>query len=535
MIIYPPIIADTIPAFTNEKIIIPFQENQAVAHQQITGFRLIIKDYQSSKIEATLSVNKDETFFINNEIIFTSDPEKGFATVNPDEYWIPTMSQYYKFQLAYDDGTDYFAYSSASIGRCIGKAPDIRIETPIKDEKPIEDYYYSYQGKCTTLMTEPVYSYRFILTINNTIMQDTGEILNNVNDDTIDNDNNERITNNSFKVKYEISSTDEANLEYSITTINGYKASALVVVNTNTIGDEDLGFKLNISQDDDKAKNNGYVQIKLEKTQDSEISTGWYIIERTELNNKWDELIQFKIENTEFLYEFIWADCSVEQGVKYQYAVRTYDSENNIYGNRHISDAITVDFEDSYLTDNERQLNIKYNPKIASFKSTILEQKMDTIGSKYPFFFRNGIVDYKEFPISGLLSYLTDENEAFMEINSKESNPDNKIYSTQLTGENIAIERKFKLEALNWLNNGKPKLFRSPTEGNYVVRLMNVSLSPNDTLGRMLHTFSATAYEVGENEVEELIKNSIISFKDGGISKPSSILGLFVLGLDVLD
>jgi hypothetical protein len=32
---------------------------------------------------------------------------------------------------------------------------------------------------------------------------------------------------------------------------------------------------------------------------------------------------------------------------------------------------------------------------------------------------------------------------------------------------------------MNWLNNGKPKLFRSPSEGNYIVRLMSVSLTPN--------------------------------------------------------
>jgi len=68
-----------------------------------------------------------------------------------------------------------------------------------------------------------------------------------------------------------------------------------------------------------------------------------------------------------------------------------------------------------------------------------------------------------------------------------------------LVGENIAAERVFKLTVLEWLNNGKPKLFRSPTEGNYIVRLMNTSLSPNDTLGRMLHTFSSTAYEIAEN------------------------------------
>jgi hypothetical protein len=70
--------------------------------------------------------------------------------------------------------------------------------------------------------------------------------------------------------------------------------------------------------------------------------------------------------------------------------------------------------------------------------------------------------------------------------------------SSNFTGVNIATERDFKLEVLEWLNNGEPKLFRSPTEGNYIVRLMNISLSPNDTLGRMLHTFSATAYEIAE-------------------------------------
>ena len=38
-------------------------------------------------------------------------------------------------------------------------------------------------------------------------------------------------------------------------------------------------------------------------------------------------------------------------------------------------------------------------------------------------------------------------------------------------------------------NNGELKVFKSPGEGNYIVRLMNVSLSPQDNLGRMLHTF----------------------------------------------
>ena len=70
------------------------------------------------------------------------------------------------------------------------------------------------------------------------------------------------------------------------------------------------------------------------------------------------------------------------------------------------------------------------------------------------------------------------------------------IPSVNLTGDNFILEREFKLEVLNWLNSGEPKLFRSAPEGNYLVRLMNVSLTPEERLGRMVHTFNATAYEI---------------------------------------
>jgi hypothetical protein len=41
---------------------------------------------------------------------------------------------------------------------------------------------------------------------------------------------------------------------------------------------------------------------------------------------------------------------------------------------------------------------------MTSFKNNILESKVNTIGSKYPYIFRNGSVKYKEFPIAGLIS-----------------------------------------------------------------------------------------------------------------------------------
>ena len=103
---------------------------------------------------------------------------------------------------------------------------------------------------------------------------------------------------------------------------------------------------------------------------------------------------------------------TIKQGVKYKYAIQQF----NTYGlrsNKIESNIVEADFEHAFLYDGERQLKIKYNPKVSSFKTTLLESKVDTIGSKHPFIFRNGNVGYKEFPISGLISYLSDENDLF--------------------------------------------------------------------------------------------------------------------------
>jgi hypothetical protein len=99
----------------------------------------------------------------------------------------------------------------------------------------------------------------------------------------------------------------------------------------------------------------------------------------------------------------------------YTYAIQAYNA-NGIYSNRleGTQGPVTVDFEDAFLFDGERQLKIRFNPKVSSFKSTILETKVNTLGGKYPFVFRNGNVEYKEFPISGLLTFLSDENELFI-------------------------------------------------------------------------------------------------------------------------
>ena len=69
---------------------------------------------------------------------------------------------------------------------------------------------------------------------------------------------------------------------------------------------------------------------------------------------------------------------------------------------------------------------------------------------------------------------------------------------TDITDENLALERHFNMETLHWLSDGHPKLLKSPGEGNYIVYLTGTTLTPNDSVSRMLHTFNATADECGD-------------------------------------
>jgi len=115
------------------------------------------------------------------------------------------------------------------------------------------------------------------------------------------------------------------------------------------------------------------------------------------------------------------------------------------------SETVTADFEDMFLFDGFRQLKVRFNPTVASFKNDVLESKTDTIGSKYPFIFRNGNVKYKEFPIGGLISYLMDDQAFFL---SKDSLGALEFEGTDLTSENIRAERVFKLEVMEWLSDG---------------------------------------------------------------------------------
>ena len=72
---------------------------------------------------------------------------------------------------------------------------------------------------------------------------------------------------------------------------------------------------------------------------------------------------------------------------------------------------------------------------------------------------------------------------------------DNEFYST----DKYVNERLFREKVLDFLYDGKPKLFKSTQEGNMIIKLTDISLTPLDNLGRMLYSFSATGSEIDDN------------------------------------
>ena len=512
--LYPPSIEGTLPAFTGNKIIVPISWNPSVSKLDTTIAAAIrIKTVQSNTV-----------LVFTNKGYFNSDQSAMIFNIESKDLKI---GQFYKIQVAYVKeiyengnkvGSDLGYFSTIGIAKYTA-APKVYIDG-LKVGEPsgdIESYLGKFETKDTT---EKVYSYCFnfyeILDTEYKLIYTSEEQLHNHELDTEIN-----ASSDVFELPSILSVDKVYAIEYVIKTINGLeKASPKYKVIRQTgifpeIPIEKIAVKMN--------KDNGYVSIEL-IDKDSQLADGSFQIMRaSEIGEYLDWVVIKDFQLKKIVPSVVkFKDFTVEQGKRYKYAIRQY--HKRIYSEKFLSEEIFVDFEDSFLYDGERQLKIKFDPKVSSFKTNVTEAKLSTLGEKYPFIFRNGVNYYNEFPINGLISYHMDNDEMFLKsaelgltntwARSKTASPaigNKQPKTTDLVDYNFAAERIFKMKVLEFLNDGKPKLFRSPGEGNFIVRLMNSSLAPNDTVGRMLHTFSTTAIEVADCTTKELETYGIIN------------------------
>ena len=502
--LYPPYIDSKLPAFysvdNKVNIQIPFQMNRAVGIDEVLSMKVLIK---------TVSTNIEK---IPTDLITTIDWNNYIVNISAAaDLFIE--GQYYKFQIAYiNQNNEIGFYSTAGIAKYTAK-PIIGINIEHNNN-------HTYMGFFETAdISEKVYNYQFIVyDSNGDIFEDSGELIHNSDNDIIT-DNATYISNDIWNMKKALPSGELYSIQYYVKTINclSIASSKYNIQEAFTVTPPIFNGELSatLSYDD------GYIELSLLTKKDStdDLLNGHFVLSRSSSEDNfsaWDIITNFTLVNNESGI-VVWRDFTIKQGITYLYSIQLKNihgvQSSRIYNKEY---KIIADFEDMFLSDGERQLKIRFNPKVTSFKTNILENKTNTIGGQHPFFFRNGVVHYKEFPISGLISLLGDENELFLQNLSsahltrlRTKDPQKTSFTpfrTQLTTNTFQQERDFKLKVLEWLQNGKPKLFRSPGEGNYIIRLMNISFTPNDILSRMLHTFTATACEI-ENYSFNNIKN----------------------------
>ena len=362
---------------------------------------------------------------------------------------------------------------------------------------------------------------------------------------------------------------------FNYLTINGFEGRKEIYLNTTR--------ENNVFEQIDKCllkANSVNGSIEMELIFKNLLPKGTIIIQRSSyLSNftLWEDIhicnINYDNEDEIETNIYKWADFSVESGVLYQYRILFKDIDNIIYtytvetnkedvltnnrkpvmvtsskeeGSVSISKMI-CSFEDIFLMDKTRYFSVRFDPNISSMKYVTQEAITNTLGGKYPIIRRNGDTKYRQFTISGLISFEGDKillnQETDSQVNNvlskwfdeecpsmlfgkEEFSKESSIY--QYTFNDYYFEKRFRDLAIEFLTNGRVKLFKSETEGNILVYLSNISFTPNKGLSRMVYNFSATATECGEASIQNLIKYGIIDFE-------SNIDRIYILKSEEID
>lgn len=343
----------------------------------------------------------------------------------------------------------------------------------------------------------------------------------------------------SYRFKTMLTNNESYRVYFSIVTRNGYETRTYYDFQAIKVYLESLtDVSIRVDDADVFCRENGCMRIYL--TAKNPL-TGCYVLTRTSEESNYqvyEDLKYFNYFEEEFSDTLLYIDYIIESGIKYKYAFQ-YQNSQGLRSAPLQEDGMTVpsrsvDFEYSYIYRDGVQLRLKFNQKLSSFKHTTLASKQDTLGDQFPHLSKNGYAYYAEFPISGLISFQMDEDQTFFTLKTDgyyynnelvipadkfsvstatrgdESVPSYLPIDSSITDNNIFVERKFREKAEQFLNDFTYKLYKSPTEGNIVIGLINLSMTPNVSLGRMIFEFSATAYEVLENTIDDLNEVGII-------------------------
>lgn len=563
--IYPPTLQSTQPAFlaTEASYDVKYTLQKVTSADSIKHVQIRVVEQRSNSSVVNTSKYPDNVIYKNVDLTKESSPYTAkILTSDLRKSWIPGMC--YKIQLRFGstsfpsdlssfatwkkeqvNNQTFSEWSTVMVIKAIAQ-PEVYIEnagtvrTDVIASKQTESSLTPLftGGYIDNASDEPLDKYKFDL------YDENGETL-------IESSDWIQATggkNCSYRFKTMLTNNISYKVYFSIVTRNGYEARASYDFQAVKVYLEALeGVTMQVDDSSGYCTENGCIRVYL--TVKSSL-TGCYVLTRTsEASNYqvYEDLHYFNYFEEKFNNSLLYTDFTIESGIKYKYAFQYQNSQGlrSAPLQEWEMPARCVNFEYSYLYRDGVQLRLKFNQKLSSFKHTVLASKQDTLGDQFPHLSKNGYAYYAEFPLSGSISFQMDEDQTFFTLDTDGYYYNNELIIPQdkfslstakrdstltpsylginsdISDDNIFVERKFREKVEQFLNDFSYKLYKSPTEGNIIVGLMNVSLTPNASLGRMIFDFSATAYEVLENTLDNLNEIGIIEI--GAFSNEISI------------
>lgn len=322
----------------------------------------------------------------------------------------------------------------------------------------------------------------------------------------------------SYTFKSELENSQRYVFELDYETLNKYADTITIPFNVQLLT-TDIGKLQLLTAEDPQAQpytsvreeeEDGRVGLKLYLA-DGDMYIGNVCIRRADSRTNftiWDDIAFVKIEEANVNDMPIIYDYTAESGVWYQYGLQFLDLDG--YRSALVKHfPIKREYDYAFiLGENGKQLRLEYNHTINSFKTNLSDSKLDTIGGQYPFITRNGNMKYKTYPITGLISFNMDEDNLFTTMKDiyKYDEVVDLYKQEEFTMYDYTYERDFRNYVIEFLQDGKAKLFKSPTEGNIIVRLMDVNTTPDAKLGRLISNFSANAHEIATANYKNYVK-----------------------------
>lgn len=533
--LYPPIVATYMPAFIRtQSCKIYFSLSMYNSYEDIKNVQVIISN-QNTNISALKTSIYPAGIKITNLNIDSSidGDDKYYITISPNdlEGGVFELNQFYKVQLRFTSInaanitdsqkiaswlSNNEAYFSEWSTVCLIKG----IQQPSIYIKGFEDTSNNEETVFTTQVVDFVGSlyYSANSNIEKEVLKSYSITLYNELDlETpltesgiiYTNQYNPNEINYTFKYGLEDGISYVAVLEY--TTNNLYTETKTYKFTIMQYGIDKLNADIEASADQEE----GRIKIDI-IAKDTEKFTGNLTIRRTSSESDftiWEDVHTVTLTTGQEL-NYTWYDSTVQSGVWYRYCAQKRNSRGDRGIIIEIRHPVMVVLDDMFLTRHNCQLKLKFDPQVNSFRHTISESRTETLGGKYPFIRRNGNMNYRQFPISGLITHFCDENGLFTN-KDKVYGTSRELFDSFNETNNITdyqdyiYERNFREKVMDFLYDNTVKLFRSTTEGNILVKLMDISLTPNQTLGRMIYSFSATAYEIDEANIDNYNKYGI--------------------------